>query len=56
MAKRREPATVSPPVVGVLLAGGQSRRMGGGDKTLRPFAGATLLAQVVERMRPQVRR
>ncbi len=47
---------MSPPVVGVLLAGGQSRRMGGGDKTLRRFAGATLLSQVVARMRPQVRR
>jgi molybdenum cofactor guanylyltransferase len=46
----------TPPVVGVLLAGGQSRRMGGGDKALRPFAGRTLLAQVIERVQPQVRR
>jgi molybdopterin-guanine dinucleotide biosynthesis protein A len=45
----------SPPVVGVLLAGGQSRRMGGGDKALLPFAGRTLLAQVIGRVGPQVR-
>jgi molybdenum cofactor guanylyltransferase len=45
-----------PPVVGVLLAGGQSRRMGGGDKALRPFVGRPLLAQVIERVGPQVRR
>ena len=42
------------PIVGVLLAGGQSRRMGGGDKSLRELAGRTLLARIVERVRPQV--
>ena len=41
-------------VVGVLLAGGQSRRMGGGDKALRPLGGVTLLDRVIERLRPQV--
>ncbi len=41
-------------VAGVLLAGGQSRRMGGGDKCLRPLAGKTILAHVIERARPQV--
>ncbi len=41
-------------IVGLLLAGGQSRRMGGGDKALRPLGGMTLLARVVERLRPQV--
>jgi molybdopterin-guanine dinucleotide biosynthesis protein A len=41
-------------IVGVLLAGGQSRRMGGGDKALRLLAGRTLLEHVIERMRPQV--
>lgn len=41
-------------VAGVLLAGGQSRRMGGGDKCLRPLAGRPILAQVIARARPQV--
>ncbi len=43
-------------VVGVLLAGGLSRRMGGGDKCLRPLAGETILARIVARVRPQVGR
>jgi molybdopterin-guanine dinucleotide biosynthesis protein A len=43
------------PVLGVLLAGGQARRMGGGDKCLRPLGGRPLLAQVIERAAPQVR-
>jgi molybdopterin-guanine dinucleotide biosynthesis protein A len=41
-------------VVGLLLAGGQSRRMGGGDKALRPLGGIALLDRVIERLRPQV--
>ena len=41
-------------IVGLLLAGGQSRRMGGGDKTLRPIGGRLLLERVIERLRPQV--
>lgn len=41
-------------VVGVLLAGGQSRRMGGGDKGLLPLAGKAMLAHVAERLGPQV--
>ena len=39
---------------GVLLAGGKARRMGGGDKCLRPLAGKPLLAHVLERVRSQV--
>lgn len=46
----------TPPVLGVLLAGGQSRRMGGGDKCLRPLGGRPILQRIVERVRPQVRR
>ncbi len=42
------------PIAGVLLAGGQSRRMGGGDKCLRPLAGQPILAHVISRARPQV--
>jgi len=41
-------------VVGLLLAGGQSRRMGGGDKALRPLGGVTLLERVIARVEPQV--
>jgi len=41
-------------IAGMLLAGGLSRRMGGGDKTLRLLAGRPLLTHVIERMRPQV--
>ncbi len=44
---------MSEGVVGAILAGGLARRMGGGDKTLRPIGGRTILAHVVERMRPQ---
>ncbi len=53
------PEAVDPPedeIVGVLLAGGLARRMGGGDKCLQPLAGRPLLAHVVERVRPQVSR
>lgn len=41
-------------VVGVVLAGGLSRRFGGGDKCLRALGGQTLLHHVVERAAPQV--
>ena len=43
-----------PAVVAVLLAGGLSRRMGGGDKSLRLLGDRPILAHVVERTRPQV--
>jgi molybdenum cofactor guanylyltransferase len=45
---------MSAAVVGVLLAGGLSRRMGGGDKSLRLLGGRPLLAHVIERLGPQV--
>ena len=41
-------------VVGLLLAGGQSRRMGGGDKAMRLLGGIPLLDRVIGRLRPQV--
>ena len=41
-------------VVGVLLAGGKSSRMGGGDKCLLPLAGKPMLNHIVERLRPQL--
>ncbi len=42
------------PVVGVVLAGGLARRMGGGDKCLLPVAGRPILAHILERLEPQV--
>lgn len=44
------------PIAGVILAGGQGRRMGGVDKALVDFEGRPLLAHVVERFAPQVDR
>jgi molybdopterin-guanine dinucleotide biosynthesis protein A len=41
-------------IAGVILAGGQATRMGGGDKGLRMVGGQTLLAHVLDRLRPQV--
>jgi molybdopterin-guanine dinucleotide biosynthesis protein A len=43
-----------PKVCGVVLAGGLSRRMGGGDKALRLLGGRPILAHVIERLAPQV--
>jgi molybdopterin-guanine dinucleotide biosynthesis protein A len=43
-------------VSGVILAGGQSRRMGGGDKGLLELAGKPMLAHVIDRLTPQVGR
>jgi molybdopterin-guanine dinucleotide biosynthesis protein A len=48
-------ADTAPSVIGLLLAGGQSRRMGGGDKCLRLLGGETILARIIARVRPQVR-
>lgn len=41
-------------VAGVILAGGLSRRLGGGDKCLRLLGGRPILAHILERLRPQV--
>ncbi|MEP3676618.1 molybdenum cofactor guanylyltransferase MobA [Sulfitobacter sp.] len=40
--------------LGVILAGGQATRMGGGDKGLRMLGGQSLLARVEARLAPQV--
>lgn len=49
-----EGASPSGGVCGLLLAGGQARRMGGGDKCLQMLGGQTLLARLVATLRPQV--
>ncbi|MDK8872520.1 molybdenum cofactor guanylyltransferase MobA [Paracoccus sp. SSJ] len=41
------------PVPAVILAGGLSTRMGGGNKALRMLAGETLLSRVIARLSPQ---
>jgi molybdopterin-guanine dinucleotide biosynthesis protein A len=43
-----------PSITGVVLAGGLSRRMGGGDKGLADLGGRSMLAHVVARLGPQV--
>ena len=40
--------------LGVILAGGQATRMGGGDKGLLPLGPQSLLAHVIDRLEPQV--
>lgn len=51
---QQKPMSISESVVGVILAGGLARRMGGGDKCLLPLAGKTLLQRTIDRAQPQV--
>lgn len=41
-------------VTGIVLAGGQGRRMGGVDKGLQPFRGKPMAQWAIERLAPQV--
>jgi molybdenum cofactor guanylyltransferase len=41
-------------VMGLILAGGLSRRMGGGDKGLSLLGDATILERIIRRLSPQV--
>src|SRR4029079_18443528 len=54
-AKRRS-MMIETPTLGLVLAGGLARRMGGGDKTRTHIAGMTILSRVLERMKPQCTR
>jgi molybdenum cofactor guanylyltransferase len=42
-----------PPTLGVVLAGGLARRMGGGDKWRIQIGGVTILDRVLDRLRAQ---
>jgi len=44
---------VIPPTLGLILAGGLARRMGGGDKARLAVGGVSILDRVLARMRPQ---
>jgi molybdopterin-guanine dinucleotide biosynthesis protein A len=44
------------PTLGLVLAGGLARRMGGGDKPRTSIGGATILSRVLERLKPQCAR
>jgi molybdopterin-guanine dinucleotide biosynthesis protein A len=46
----RDPARIT----GLILAGGQGRRMGGVDKGLTPLRGRPMVAWVIDRLHPQV--
>ncbi|BCG73438.1 molybdenum cofactor guanylyltransferase [Mesorhizobium sp. 113-1-2] len=41
-------------IAGIVLAGGQSRRMGGGDKSLLPLGSGSVLDQLLSRFGPQI--
>jgi molybdenum cofactor guanylyltransferase len=43
----------NPLTLGVILAGGLARRMGGGDKPLREIGGRTILERIIARLAPQ---
>ncbi|MGP1679786.1 MAG: molybdenum cofactor guanylyltransferase MobA [Burkholderiales bacterium] len=45
---------IKDAVAGLILAGGQARRMGGVDKGLQDFRGKRLIDHVFERLAPQV--
>lgn len=41
-------------IIGIIIAGGQSTRMGGGDKTLLKLGDVTILQAVMDALQPQV--
>jgi molybdopterin-guanine dinucleotide biosynthesis protein A len=54
MSAGAEGMTARARIAGVILAGGLATRMGGGDKTLLALGDRPILAQVIDRLRPQV--
>ncbi|TMI03994.1 MAG: molybdenum cofactor guanylyltransferase [Betaproteobacteria bacterium] len=53
-AEARTRVTEDERITGVILAGGQGRRMGTIDKGLVPLDGRPMVAHVLDRLRPQV--
>ena len=49
-------SAANPPTLGVVLAGGRARRMGGGDKSRIRVGGRTILERVLDRVAPQCSR
>jgi molybdopterin-guanine dinucleotide biosynthesis protein A len=47
---------VSDNTIGLILAGGLARRIGGGDKPLTKIGGVTILSRAIARLRPQCAR
>lgn len=45
---------MSATIAGLVLAGGLSRRMGGGEKGLQLLGGQSMISRVIDRMAPQV--
>ena len=64
MSRTRAPGTgvkrrsmmIEAPTLGLILAGGLARRMGGGDKPRTSIGGVTILSRVLERLKPQCKR
>ena len=64
MSRRKAPSTGAKrrcmtteiATLGLVLAGGLARRMGGGDKPLTTIGGQTILARLLERLTPQCTR
>lgn len=48
------PSSPHARIAAVVLAGGQSSRMGGGDKCLLPLGGQPIMQHVIDRISPQV--
>ncbi|MFC2249749.1 molybdenum cofactor guanylyltransferase MobA [Labrys portucalensis] len=55
MSLNQDEQKTGSAIMGVILAGGLSRRMGGGDKGLSLLGGRTILERIAARLRPQVR-
>src|ERR1700722_639159 len=54
MSKMQPATPAHPSTLGLVLAGGLARRMGGGDKALIEIGGTTILDRVVARLNPAV--